>query len=559
MNMTVTRHFATVGPAGAQRQIHYRRAGEGPPVLLLHQSPLSSLEMLPLLHQLAPTHTVIAPDTPGFGFSDAFAEAEVTMEMLAHNLAALLDALGIAATAIYGYHTGASIATAFSRHYPQRCVVAVAEGVLCLNESERSEFLTHYLEPFVPRWDGGHLAWLWSRLKDQTLFFPWYNRTAAARMTRDVASAAALAEDTMDMLRAGDNYRRGYRAAMTYDPPEDMSLITAPYFLVCKILDPLRAHLQRVPPLSSNMQIQVHETAAALEASLQTILQGAHQRPVAPSAVAPAPIAQRPWLDFVSVRGRQLRIMRAGVTDAPLVVMLHGAQGSLRSCSGLATGLAQHHAVLAIELPGHGATDPVPGEEMSIESLATLLNEALDELGVTACEFVGLEVGAVILVEMQRQRPRARNLTLINVIDVTGNAAVQATLHDSYRTIEHDAWGGYLLRAWHQVRDHLLLFPWVDLRRSSGVSEKPMLDNDGLQQQTVDLLLSAESGVVLRRAELRYPLRERLQGVSNVRFAAPGWHPRAVHTQQLADADVFIPLPREWHRAGEILCSAGTS
>ena len=513
--------------------------------------------MLPLLDKLSPTHTVIAPDTPGFGFSDPFQETDVTMEMLARNLAALLDALGIGAAALYGYHTGASIATAFARHFPERCVVAVAEGVLCLNESERNEFLAHYLEPLRPQWDGGHLAWLWSRLRDQTIFFPWYNRTAAARMTRDMGSPAAVARDVLDMLRAGDHYRPGYRAAITYNPPVDLRQLTAPYYLVCKNQDPLRAHLERVPPLSSNMQIQVHESKAEFEASLHRILQAAYLRPAAPPPVAPAPMAQRPWLDFVSVRGQHLRIMRAGEADAPLVVVLHGAQGSLRSCAGLVAGFAQHHAVLAIELPGHGATDALPAEmEMSIEQLATLLNEALDVLGVKACEFVGQEAGAAIQVEMQRQRRRAHRLTLINAIDMTADAAAQTALENSYQLIEHDAWGGYLLRAWHQARNHLLSFPWFERRRSCGVNDTPMLDEEGLQQQTVDLLVSAQSGVALRRAEVRYPLRVRLQGLSNVRLAAPSWHPRAVHTQQLARADQFSPLPRDWRRAGEALLVA---
>lgn len=558
MKIDVTRHYATVGPIGAQRQIHYRRAGSGPPVVLLHQSPLSSLEMMPLLHQLAPTHTVIAPDTPGFGFSDPFLEADVTMELMARNLALLLDALGIDAVALYGYHTGASIATAFARHFPKRCVVAVAEGVLCLNDAERHEFLTNYLVPLVPQWDGGHLTWLWSRLRDQTIFFPWYMRTAAARMTRDIGSVPAIASDVLDMLRAGDNYRPGYRAAMAYDPPIDLrELNVAPYYLVCRTIDPLRAHLERVPPLTSNMQIQVYETKAEFEASLHKIMQAAYQRPAAPPSVAVAPMADHPWMDFVSVRGQHLRIMRAGDATKPLAVVVHGAQGSLRSCTELAAGLAQHHSVLVIELPGHGATDALPtSNDMSIESVATLLNEALDVLGVTTCDYVGVEAGAAIQVEMQRQRRRARSLTLINAIDVTGDVAAQSALQNSYQSIEHDAWGGYLLQAWHQARNHMLMFPWFERRRSCGVNETPMLDEAELQQQTLDLLISADSGVALRKAETRYPLRERLSGLNNVKLAAPSWHPRAVHTQQLASTEQFIALPREWRQAGQVIVTS---
>src|SRR5690606_14285730 len=64
--MTITRHFVTVG----KRRIHYRKAGSGPPLLMVHQSPRSSAEYEPLMTKWAQHFTCIAPDTPGFGQSD---------------------------------------------------------------------------------------------------------------------------------------------------------------------------------------------------------------------------------------------------------------------------------------------------------------------------------------------------------------------------------------------------------------------------------------------------------------------------------------------------------
>jgi pimeloyl-ACP methyl ester carboxylesterase len=65
------RCFVTVG----QRQVHYRRAGEGPPVVLLHGSPRSSLALVELIEALAGRFCVIALDTPGYGTSDALPTA----------------------------------------------------------------------------------------------------------------------------------------------------------------------------------------------------------------------------------------------------------------------------------------------------------------------------------------------------------------------------------------------------------------------------------------------------------------------------------------------------
>ena len=65
-NLSIERRFVTL----TDRQVHYRISGDGPPLLLLHQSPTSSAEMATTIEYFADEFTVIAPDTPGFGLSD---------------------------------------------------------------------------------------------------------------------------------------------------------------------------------------------------------------------------------------------------------------------------------------------------------------------------------------------------------------------------------------------------------------------------------------------------------------------------------------------------------
>src|SRR5450432_2212559 len=50
-------------------RLHYLVAGSGSPVVLLHGFAETSHMWLPLMTQLAATHTVIAPDLRGFGDS----------------------------------------------------------------------------------------------------------------------------------------------------------------------------------------------------------------------------------------------------------------------------------------------------------------------------------------------------------------------------------------------------------------------------------------------------------------------------------------------------------
>ncbi|MFT6957791.1 MAG: haloalkane dehalogenase, partial [Halieaceae bacterium] len=56
-------------------RMHYRSAGalSSPTLLCLHQSPSSSAMYEPLMRLLADEYHLLAPDTPGFGDSDALA------------------------------------------------------------------------------------------------------------------------------------------------------------------------------------------------------------------------------------------------------------------------------------------------------------------------------------------------------------------------------------------------------------------------------------------------------------------------------------------------------
>src|SRR5579862_9919234 len=58
--------------------VFYREAGpaDGPVVLLLHGFPTSSFQFRELMPRLADTYRVIAPDLPGFGFTEVPAQRQ---------------------------------------------------------------------------------------------------------------------------------------------------------------------------------------------------------------------------------------------------------------------------------------------------------------------------------------------------------------------------------------------------------------------------------------------------------------------------------------------------
>jgi pimeloyl-ACP methyl ester carboxylesterase len=569
----VSRHFATIG----LRQVHYRRAGHGPPILLLHQTPASSAELLPMILHLAPRFTVLAPDMPGYGVSDSLPDAALSMDALAGNLAAFMDVLGIDVAGLYGFHTGASLATAFARRHPNRVAVAIAEGLLCLDGEERERLPLRYLEPFVPRWDGGHWAWLWSRVKDQSVFFPWYERSGAARLDIDAASPTVLYDRVRDWLRSGERYGLGYAAAMAYEPREDLRAITTPHYIVCQNGDPLAQHLLRLPPLPANFRVQTVPDRGSRDARILDIFARHRAATSAPHTVPARAIDGRVWQDYVGKSGAQLRVLRAGGPDSLPVVIQHGAHRSVRACRELlegfadtravgvgdaravgvgdaramgvgdarAMGVAATRAVLAVELPGHGESDPPENHHGSIRYLAERLVAVLADCGIDRCDLVGIGAGAAIGAQVLDDSPRAvRSLTLIAPIDLAQQPSLRGALLDSYTTAPVDSHGGFLLKAWHEVRDHQLFFPWYERRRDCAVPETPLLDPVWLHERTVELLESGTAGVAVRRAELTYPLRERLASAAiEPCFAAALWEPRCGLVRALAGpTGIFLPL-----------------
>ena len=104
-------------------------AGSGPPLLLLHGFTGRAALWEPVARALAPAWHVLAVDLLGHGDSDAPADpGRYRMERAVADLAALLDALGIARTACLGYSMGGRLALAFAHAHPERVGALVLES-----------------------------------------------------------------------------------------------------------------------------------------------------------------------------------------------------------------------------------------------------------------------------------------------------------------------------------------------------------------------------------------------------------------------------------------------
>jgi pimeloyl-ACP methyl ester carboxylesterase len=98
-------------------KFHYLVAGKGEAVILLHGFAQNSHMWLPLIPELAKTHTVIAPDLRGFGDSSK-PDGGYDKKTMAQDIHALAASLGLKRVAVVGHDIGLMVAYAYAAQYP---------------------------------------------------------------------------------------------------------------------------------------------------------------------------------------------------------------------------------------------------------------------------------------------------------------------------------------------------------------------------------------------------------------------------------------------------------
>ena len=127
-SVTLTYRTATVDGLN----VFYREAGDPkkPTILLLHGFPTSSHMFRDLIPALADRYHVVAPDLPGFGFSDAPDRAgfKYSFDRLADVIAGFTDGLGLKRYALYVFDYGAPIGLRLAMRNPERVTALISQN-----------------------------------------------------------------------------------------------------------------------------------------------------------------------------------------------------------------------------------------------------------------------------------------------------------------------------------------------------------------------------------------------------------------------------------------------
>lgn len=113
-------------------KIFYREAGSktSPTILLLHGFPTSSHMFRNLIPALADRYHVVAPDLPGFGFSDApdRKSFRYTFDNLAKVIATFTQTIGLDQYAIYVFDYGAPVGFRLAVAHPDRVTAIISQN-----------------------------------------------------------------------------------------------------------------------------------------------------------------------------------------------------------------------------------------------------------------------------------------------------------------------------------------------------------------------------------------------------------------------------------------------
>jgi len=151
-----------------------------------------------------------------------------------------------------------------------------------------------------------------------------------------------------------------------------------------------------------------------------TIPPGGSVRVAAGDGVAYGAVGRSPWLDvdwrehqrWLTVDGQLINTIALG--DGPPLLFVHGLSGCWENWLEQMPVLARTHRVVAVDLPGFGAS-PMPPGEITISGYARLLDELLGELGIGAAAVVGNSMGGFIGAELAIAFPqRVERLVLVS-------------------------------------------------------------------------------------------------------------------------------------------------
>lgn len=223
-------HYRTIEIDGLR--IFYREAGlaDRPVLLLLHGFPASSFMFRELMDKLANEFRLIAPDYPGFGYSDAPSPKDFsyTFDKLAKVVERFTEALGLKQYGLYMQDFGGPVGFRLASRHPERVSFLVVQNANAYEEGLPDSFWTParalWKEPSAENFamireaamSAGALEWNYTHgVKDATKISPdnWALQGALLERPENKEAMAQLLYDYRTNLDLYPKWQEYFRAS----------------------------------------------------------------------------------------------------------------------------------------------------------------------------------------------------------------------------------------------------------------------------------------------------------------------------------------------------------
>lgn len=222
--------------------------------------------------------------------------------------------------------------------------------------------------------------------------------------------------------------------------------------------------------------------------------------------------------------GAQAHYRDRGPADAPVLLLLHGSNASLHTWEPWVAILKDQFRVITVDLPGHGLTGTVPGDDYSQKSMAGFVLEFVAALRLDHIALGGNSMGGGVAARFAIDNPRlVSRLILVDAAGLAANAPPDAGSSGSGPSaapVRRDPGLGFRLVRMPIVRD---LVPYIGPRYIFQASlETAIVDDQIVTPDMVD----------------RYWLLNRMEGTRRATMARFGSGPDETVRQRAAEITV---------------------
>jgi pimeloyl-ACP methyl ester carboxylesterase len=241
--------------------IHYRITGNGPLLFLLHPSPLSSEIFVPFMQLLAKHFTVVAPDTPGYGYSDSLPTPPQNINDYTFFLRSFFQHFTTNKFYLYGSATGAQLAIAYSLENSNAIAHLYLDNAAHFTPEQKETLFKNYFIDTTPQSNGTHLTTLWQHIEKSTQYFPWYSTNEADCISPQPAPANVLQFIVNQYLLAGTNYADAYKCAFINEDAKYVQQILVPTTIFKWLGSPILKYIEQLLQHQLPKNISVTEVA----------------------------------------------------------------------------------------------------------------------------------------------------------------------------------------------------------------------------------------------------------------------------------------------------------